>query len=974
MFFKNQRILRFFCLSLALAIVASSCAWFLALATERKVLATSRSYATATEKRYSVDAFPAAYSGGYVNLAGCTAMTVTAGTSEVKTCALKNCGSQLGASNNGSTFDYVAADGERQVYCGRNTSGTVSIKYTKAAVYDGAWLDVVEKIWIGSSTKGFGWAVCTYASEHAGTVYDITKRVSGEGHRIYRDFKFYYTGTSDVCEFEGVMSFGDMDTAEGFFVRESNLGDSKIYVTSTTTLSARNSFDGGNGVMFYGYKGTEEGSDTDQQRMWACVATNGSTIRIAYITPGKFGASINYRGFTITYRITGTVPSTLGGWTFPASFPATTYCAKYGNYKPVAPYKLLEIVGTHSFYSFHGWYSDSACTNAVTTLSKVSANQTLYGYFDYIIDVRTYTSSNVNGSVTLGGNGTNSEGSTVTTSANKTGFYTFTSANGASLSTTGGTVSQKIGSAAATTLGTSNQYTIRSTGNDVTYTWTPKAGYHVGSVVSRSGTTNYSFASASSHTFTANDIKIAKSLAVVFVKNTPTPTPTPYVLRMTKVSANSSLTGPSMSTYKMQTVKYTLYSDSACTTAVGTFSFNADTYTNSVHQVVSSNLFNITWNNVDNEYYLKETTTPARFYQDTTVYRVKIVRNYNPTGSQNWPLVLLVDGKNSRTGYNYAPYHQQNGSSAIQQGDTATLRSYSRGFYTLGSSGVSIKMADLPIPTNTPTPSPTNTPKPTPTNTPTPTGTVTPRPTATNTPTPIPRYTVTTGVQNGTISPSQSNILKGTNVTITFAPKNAAYYLDRLVVDGVEQDVYSGTPDPDGFGPYKTSWSFPNISANHSVYAYYETKTALIQATKTWVGDGSGSLAEQRRSDIGFKVYADNTFLMDLDMYETSDDQWQGSEVVPLYDTETGDKISYRIEEDPIPEGYTMTKVDHTPTDLIAASTDFVNTWHIYTPEVPTGDGVADIMIPLVLMIIASIGAGAVSLRVITNKKKGTAA
>lgn len=79
-------------------------------------------------------------------------------------------------------------------------------------------------------------------------------------------------------------------------------------------------------------------------------------------------------------------------------------------------------------------------------------------------------------------------------------------------------------------------------------------------------------------------------------------------------------------------------------------------------------------------------------------------------------------------------------------------------------------------------------------------------------------YGITTEVSNGVISESVSDVLEGENTTINYAP-NEGYELDKVIVDGVEQDIQA----------YPNTYTFSDIQSNHTIQVLYKE----IQSTDT---------------------------------------------------------------------------------------------------------------------------------------------
>lgn len=84
---------------------------------------------------------------------------------------------------------------------------------------------------------------------------------------------------------------------------------------------------------------------------------------------------------------------------------------------------------------------------------------------------------------------------------------------------------------------------------------------------------------------------------------------------------------------------------------------------------------------------------------------------------------------------------------------------------------------------------------------------------------------LTTSCTNGTISDSNSNVHRGSNVTVSYAP-NSGYLLYSVTVDGSSVDI----------GTYPDNYTFVNYQDDHSVSTVYVAPTA----GKTWALTISG--------------------------------------------------------------------------------------------------------------------------------------
>lgn len=85
------------------------------------------------------------------------------------------------------------------------------------------------------------------------------------------------------------------------------------------------------------------------------------------------------------------------------------------------------------------------------------------------------------------------------------------------------------------------------------------------------------------------------------------------------------------------------------------------------------------------------------------------------------------------------------------------------------------------------------------------------------------KYSVTTSVTGGTITPKQEQVEAGNSVQIDYSPKDSNYTLKSVTVDGVAQDINS----------HKRSYTFANIQKHHTIAVVYQKSAVQGKFLKT---------------------------------------------------------------------------------------------------------------------------------------------
>lgn len=128
----------------------------------------------------------------------------------------------------------------------------------------------------------------------------------------------------------------------------------------------------------------------------------------------------------------------------------------------------------------------------------------------------------------------------------------------------------------------------------------------------------------------------------------------------------------------------------------------------------------------------------------------------------------------------------------------------------------------------------------------------------------IPSYTVTTSVEHGTITPTQTDVPRGDTVEIEYTPE-AGYELESVTVDGGAVDI----------SRYPDSYVFTDIQEDHDISVVfvpettYTITTSVIhgQITETQTGVKKGSRVEiEYTGDVGCRLKSVTVDGLDLDL------------------------------------------------------------------------------------------------------------
>ena len=171
----------------------------------------------------------------------------------------------------------------------------------------------------------------------------------------------------------------------------------------------------------------------------------------------------------------------------------------------------------------------------------------------------------------------------------------------------------------------------------------------------------------------------------------------------------------------------------------------------------------------------------------------------------------------------------------------------------------------------------------------------------TNTVTTEVKYQISTSIDHGSITDTIYDIKGGSSRTVYFTPQKG-YYISKIVVDGVEQNI-------NNFNMLGDSYTISNISSNHSVQVYTLPMRIRIKIDKQDKETGKTIQADAKFEGAEYSIYKDanctnfvEKLTVDKNGYATSSDLLLVDYVNGSYKyTET-----YYVKETKAPTGYNI--------------------------------------------------------------------
>ena len=171
----------------------------------------------------------------------------------------------------------------------------------------------------------------------------------------------------------------------------------------------------------------------------------------------------------------------------------------------------------------------------------------------------------------------------------------------------------------------------------------------------------------------------------------------------------------------------------------------------------------------------------------------------------------------------------------------------------------------------------------------------------TNTVTTEVKYQIDTSIDHGSITDTIYDIKGGSSRTVYFTPQKG-YYISKIVVDGVEQNI-------NDFNMLGDSYTISNISSNHSVQVYTLPMRIRIKIDKQDIETGKTIQADAKFEGAEYSIYKDancanfvEKLTVDKNGYATSSDLLLVDYVNGSYNyTET-----YYVKETKAPTGYNI--------------------------------------------------------------------
>ena len=166
------------------------------------------------------------------------------------------------------------------------------------------------------------------------------------------------------------------------------------------------------------------------------------------------------------------------------------------------------------------------------------------------------------------------------------------------------------------------------------------------------------------------------------------------------------------------------------------------------------------------------------------------------------------------------------------------------------------------------------------------------------------KYNISTSIDHGSITGSMTGVKGGSNQTISFTPTRG-YYINRIVVDGVDQPVNNLKSG---------SYTFNNMLNDHSIQVYCLPMRMRIQLSKTDAETGKIAQGDATLAGAKYGIYSDSgctklveTLTLDANANATSSD-------LPLVEYVNGNYVyheTYYIKETQAPTGYNIDTAVH---------------------------------------------------------------
>ncbi|MBO5476191.1 MAG: hypothetical protein J6A15_00370, partial [Clostridia bacterium] len=178
------------------------------------------------------------------------------------------------------------------------------------------------------------------------------------------------------------------------------------------------------------------------------------------------------------------------------------------------------------------------------------------------------------------------------------------------------------------------------------------------------------------------------------------------------------------------------------------------------------------------------------------------------------------------------------------------------------------------------------------------------------------KYSINTSIDHGTITSTMGSVTGNSSPTITFTPTRG-YYISKIVVDGVEQNM-------NNFNILGDSYTFNNVVNNHSIQVYALPKRMRIELSKTDAETGKTAQGDATLAGAKYGIYTEQactnlveTLTLDANANATSSD-------LPLVEYINGNYVyheTYYIKETQAPTGYNIDPNVHAITQDAGAQT-----------------------------------------------------
>ena len=163
------------------------------------------------------------------------------------------------------------------------------------------------------------------------------------------------------------------------------------------------------------------------------------------------------------------------------------------------------------------------------------------------------------------------------------------------------------------------------------------------------------------------------------------------------------------------------------------------------------------------------------------------------------------------------------------------------------------------------------------------------------------KYKITTSIDHGAITNSNNSVKGGSNQTITFKPQRG-YYISRIVVDGVDQDV-------NRYDILGDSYTFSKVTNDHSIQVYTQPMKLQIKIDKQDIETNKSKNGDAVISGAEYGIYSDSKCTDLIEKLTVDNNGYATSSELLLVEYSNGNYVyheTYYVKEIKAPTGYNI--------------------------------------------------------------------